>query len=187
MLCQPCQSDVTHTERCSTLVLGLGNILLRDEGLGVHAVRALGDADVPADVELLDGGTSAPDLLDVLADRQRLIVIDAIDSDVPAGTVLRLTPDDLAPRTDGIVSLHDLGLLELLAAARHLGTVPQEVIIFGVKPHDVQWGLELSPEIDRLLPKITKLVLKELKKQPRDRGPSAAQSSVDPPRSTEER
>ena len=178
---------MTHTERCSTLVLGLGNILLRDEGLGVHVVRTLGEADLPADVELFDGGTSGMDLLDVLADRQRLIVIDAIDSDAPAGTVLRLTPDDIEPQTHGMVSLHEMGLFETLAAARHMDAAPPDIVIFGVKPYDVKWGLELSPEMNRLLPKVAELVARELQEPIDCRSQRAARSSVGPVRLTEER
>lgn len=165
MQLQTQQPETTHAERCSTLVLGLGNILLRDEGVGVHVVRALAEVGLPADVEVFDGGTAGIDLLDVLADRHRVIVIDALDCDGPPGTVLRLEPGDLLPAAGQAVSLHEMGLLETLAVARVLGIAPRDLVILGVKPHDVKWGLDLSPKIKRLLPRIVELVLTELNVQ----------------------
>jgi hydrogenase maturation protease len=100
--------------------------------------------------------------LDILANRRKVIVIDAVDCDADPGTVLRLTPHDLVPRNSQDMSLHDLGLLETLTAAGHLGVAPEEVIILGVRPDDVSCGLTLSATIAALVPKIVQLVLAEL-------------------------
>ena len=154
----------TRTRPCPNLVLGVGNILLRDEGVGVRVVEAMAEMELPPDVELFDGATAGLDLLDVMADRRRVIVIDAVEGDTAPGTVLRLGPEDLVPRDGGGVSLHEIGLLEALTLAKRLGIAPQEVIVLGVKPQDVECGLELSPEIARLVPEIIELVLAELKK-----------------------
>ena len=162
MLAQTEHSARSHARPCPTLVLGLGNILLRDEGVGVRVVQAMEQMPLPPGVEVLDGGTAGVDLLDVLADRWKVIVIDAIDGDIAPGTVLRLTPDELVPRHEPGVSLHDLGLVETLALAGHLNASPQEVVIIGVSPHDVECGLELSPEAKRLVPGIIDLVMTEL-------------------------
>ena len=144
------------------LVLGLGNILLRDEGVGVHVVEAMGRKDLPPDVELFDGATAGFDLLDVLAGRRKVIVIDAIDADCEPGTVLRLDPEALVPQNSPGVSLHELGLLETLAAAKQIDINPQEVVILGVKPDDCSCGLALSSKIGGLVPKIVELVMAEL-------------------------
>jgi hydrogenase maturation protease len=162
MLAQPEQSARSHTRPCPTLVLGLGNILLRDEGLGVRVVEAMGQMSLPSDVEILDGGTAGVDLLDALADRQKVIVIDAIAGDIAPGTVLRLEPDDLVPRHTPGISLHDLGLVETLALARQLNVSPREVVIIGAKPHSIDCGLELTPAAQRLVPEIIALVMAEL-------------------------
>jgi hydrogenase maturation protease len=144
--------------RASTLVLGIGNILLRDEGVGVHVVRAMENRPLPAGVELLDGGTGGADLLDAISERHRLIVVDALDADVPPGTILRMTPEDLAaPSTN--VSLHEFGLGETLAAARQLKCEPRDVTIIAVKPWDIDCGLELSDEMQRSLTKVIDIVL----------------------------
>ena len=141
----------------------MGNILLRDEGIGVRVVQAMERMALPPDVEILDGGTAGVDLLDVLADRRKVVVIDAIDGELAPGTVLRLTPDELAPRNEPGVSLHDLGLLETLALAGQLNAAPREVVIIGVRPHSVECGLDLTAEARRLVPQVIDLVMVELK------------------------
>ncbi len=152
---------VGEVVRAPTLVLGLGNLLLRDEGVGVHVVRALRECDLPADVELCDGGTLGMGLLDTLAERARVIVIDAI-AGYPPGTVVRLTAEQLAPAVERRLSAHELGLHETLATARQLGVAPREVVVIGVSPHDLRMGLELSPEVAALVPRVVELVRAEL-------------------------
>jgi hydrogenase maturation protease len=153
------------------LVLGLGNILLRDEGVGVHVVRALEQASLPPEMELCDGATAGLDLLDVLADRRKVVVIDALGGDSSPGTVLRLSGADLTAGTEtdrragpsaAAVSLHELGFVEALWLARRLGLAPPDVVVIGVRPYDIGWGLELSPEMARLAPRLVELVLAEL-------------------------
>lgn len=165
MLAQPQQPAPAQGQRCSTLVLGLGNILLRDEGVGVRVVQALERLALPPDVELFDGATAGLDLLDVLADRRKVIVIDAIAGDSAPGTVLRLTPADLVPHPGRPVSLHEVGFVETLTMARHLGIAPAQVVVLGVKPYDIACGLDLSPEIARLVPRLMELVLAEVQAQ----------------------
>lgn len=145
--------------RAAILVLGLGNVLLRDEGVGVHAVRALADLPGPDGVELLDGGTAGADLLDAISDRHKLIVVDALDADVPPGTILKLTPDDLLAHPPEALSLHDFGLAETLRMARQLRCGPRHVTIIAVKPQDTQCGLELSPQMQQRMPHILEAVL----------------------------
>ncbi len=144
------------------LVLGIGNILLRDEGVGVRVIEALADASLPAGVETLDGGTSGADLLDAIADRRRLIVVDAVDAKAAPGSVLRFTPDELAADDTRTVSLHEFGLLETLAAARRLGCAPAEVVILGVQPKVVAAGLELSAEVAAAVPGVIERVRAEI-------------------------
>ena len=144
-----------------TLVLGIGNILMRDEGVGVRVIEAMRDLPMPADVELLDGGTSGVDLVDEVADRTKVIVIDAVKTDGKPGTTFRFGPADLIRDTERALSLHEFGLLETLMAAEHLGCAPKEVVIFGIQPKEVSVGLELSAEVAEALPKVIELVLAE--------------------------
>jgi hydrogenase maturation protease len=146
------------------LVLGIGNILLRDEGVGVRVIEQMQKIHLPDDVELVDGGTAGADLLDVLAERQKVIVIDAVQADCEPGSVLRFTVNDLV-RPDGVgMSLHELGLGEALKMTRQLGCEPREVVVFGIKPKDIGCGLELSEEIAASVLRIVELVLAEIAK-----------------------
>ncbi len=130
----------------SVLVLGLGNILLSDEGVGLRIVEAL-DAShaLPDEVETLDGGTSGMDLLDSVADRDCLIVADAVNADGPAGRLIRLEDDDIRMLFETRFSPHQLGLSDLLAALRLIGKAPRRVVVVGVVPQKLSLGLDLSP------------------------------------------
>ena len=144
------------------LVLGIGNILLRDEGVGVRVIEQMREMHLPDDVELVDGGTAGADLLDVLAERRKVIVIDAVQADCEPGIVLRFTADDLV-RPNGVgMSLHELGLGEALTMTRQLGCAPEDVVVFGIKPKNIECGLELSAEIAASVPKVVELVLAEI-------------------------
>ena len=78
------------SRRCSkTLILGVGNVLLCDEGIGVRVIEFLQKQTLPDDIELVDGGTAGADLIDILADRETVIIVDAVRSDKPAGTIVR--------------------------------------------------------------------------------------------------
>jgi hydrogenase maturation protease len=143
------------------LILGIGNILLRDEGIGVRVIEAMRDVPLPEGVEILDGGTSGADLIDEIADRRKLIVIDAVKTDVEPAAIFRFTDKDLLARTEGTVSLHEFGLVETLLAAKHLGCAPQEVVIYGIQPKEISSGLNLSAEIAAVVPEVIRLVLEE--------------------------
>jgi len=144
------------------LVLGIGNILLRDEGVGVHTVRAMERTPLPDGVELLDGGTAGADLLDAISERHKVIVVDALDADVPPGTILRLGSDDLAADPSDSVSLHEFGIADTLRMAKHLDCSPRHVTIIAVKPHDTRCGMDASPPMKQRLPRIVEAVLHEI-------------------------
>ncbi len=148
--------------RCPVLVLGIGNILLRDEGVGVRVIEMLQTMELPSMVEVCDGGTAGVDLLDVLADRRKVIVIDAALADEPPGTVVRLAPGDITPEHPVTLSLHQVGLLEALKMTKLMGCAPENVVILGVVPKDLGYGLELSEEISKVVPKVVELAQSEL-------------------------
>lgn len=145
------------------LILGIGNILLRDEGVGVRVIEALQNESLPQDVELADGGTAGADLIDVIADRPRLIVIDAIGGEAPPGTVYRMRGEDLLPNPQAM-SLHELGLYDMLTMARQMGCSPGEVVILGVRPQSVEPGIELTDTVKKVLPKLVSAALEEARK-----------------------
>jgi hydrogenase maturation protease len=127
------------------LILGLGNLLLSDEGVGVHTVNALAQRfQMPEGIEILDGGTSGMDLLDTISGRDHLIVCDAIRSDERPGSVHRIDGESIAAFFATHISPHQLGLSEVLANLELLGERPQHVTIIGVVPADLSLGTELS-------------------------------------------
>lgn len=145
-----------------TVVIGIGNLILRDEGLGVHVVRQLEHRELPPGVELVDGGTAAMDLLPVIHEAERIVFIDALRAGGEPGTIYRITPEDLSGETHRPLSLHQVGLLEVLGMARQLGG-HGEVAIIGVEPKEISWGMELSPEVEATVPKVIDAVFEELK------------------------
>jgi hydrogenase maturation protease len=146
-----------------TLVLGLGNILMRDEGLGVRAVeRLLERCDFPPEVEVLDGGTLGLDLLPYVEDADRLLVLDAIDMGAEAGTIDRLEGGEVPAFLSIKVSPHQMGLADLLAASRLRDRFPEELVLWGVQPAVVDVGLELSPVVEAQIDTLVDRVLVEL-------------------------
>jgi hydrogenase maturation protease len=144
------------------LILGIGNLILRDEGVGVHAVRELEGRKLPAHVEVIDGGTYLMDLLSVIQEAERIIVIDALRGKGEPGTIYRVFPDDLMAETERTLSLHQVGLLDVLGMGRQLGGEP-EVVIIGVEPKEISWGMELTSEVEAKIPQVVEAVLEELK------------------------
>jgi hydrogenase maturation protease len=145
------------------LVLGLGNILLSDEGVGVHTVNALARYyRLPEGVEVLDGGTSGMDLLDAIASCDRLIVCDAIRSDEPPGSAFCIGGGEIAAFFATRVSPHQIGLSEVLANLELMGERPAQITIVGIVPADLRLGTELSAEGRRGLARGIDLILAEL-------------------------
>jgi len=149
------------TEAGKLLVLGIGNVLMGDEGVGVHVVRHLEKEDVPAGVELLDGGTGSFLLLDPMQLARKVILIDATLDANPPGTVRRLAPRFSTdyPRT---LAAHDIGLKDLLDAFYLLGH-NVDVVLFAVSIAPLQeLGLDMSPELVAQVPKIAAMVKDEI-------------------------
>jgi hydrogenase maturation protease len=147
----------------STLVLGLGNILLSDDALGVRvAERLLDEYCFPPGVQVMDGGTLGLDLLGYVEDADRLVVVDGLDLGAEPGTTTRLAdgqvPAFLAPK----VSCHQMGLVDLLAACRLSGRFPDELVLWGVQPESLEVGLGLSPTVANQVEGLMKHVLDEL-------------------------
>jgi hydrogenase maturation protease len=145
----------------NVLVLGIGNVLMGDEGVGVHVIRSLEKFGVPEGVDLLDGGTGGFLLLDPMQRARKVILIDATLDGNPAGTVRRLTPRFSTdyPRT---LTAHDIGLKDLLDTF-YLVDHPVDVVLLAISiPSFQEVGLELSPEIAARVPEFAQLVLREV-------------------------
>lgn len=143
-----------------TLIVGVGNLLLQDEGIGVHIIQALQDRELPAHVDLLDMGTATMNLAFYLDGVQKVIIVDALKAGQKPGTIYQCRPEDLIADKEGPVSLHDLGVVESLSMSKKLGYSP-EVVIIGVEPKTIDWGMELTEEVKKKMPNIIDAVLKE--------------------------
>jgi hydrogenase maturation protease len=161
-----CAAPAMTEDAGKVLVLGIGNVLMGDEGVGVHVVRHLEERGVPQGAELLDGGTGSFLLLEPMQCAREVILIDATLDHNPPGTVRRLTPRFSAeyPRT---LTAHDIGLKDLLDTFYLLGA-SVDVVLFAVSIVSLQEiGMDLSPEIAARVPEIAETVLRELERPPR--------------------
>ncbi len=153
-----------HRSSCEkVVVIGVGNVLLRDEGVGVHVAQELKKKDLPSGVEVHDGGIAGIGLLDFFPEASKVLLIDAADMNMNPGSIVRFTPEEIGVRREELrFSSHDVGLPEVLSLAVALGENPREVVIIGIQPKDISWGLELSPEVQASVPRAIEAILKEI-------------------------
>jgi len=142
------------------VVLGVGNEVMRDDGIGVRVVKRLGEMGLGPEIELMDAGTAVMDALDLVPPRAHVLVVDAASGDQEPGSVYRFGLEDLA--TDRGVSLHETSLPEAFALARLAGTKFGKVVVVGVQPAAVEFGTELSPALEKKLPAIVETVRSEI-------------------------
>ena len=141
----------------SVLVLGVGNVLMGDEGVGIHTLRTLESSPVPDGVRLLDGGTAGINLLDDIQSVRVVVMIDATRDGRPAGSVALHRPETVGALPHGL-SAHDLGLKDLFAAAALLDRMP-DIYLFTVSVETVKpMSLELSPPVAAAVPEVAEAV-----------------------------
>jgi len=158
--CGMSERQVANSHR--TVVLGVGNLLLKDEGVGIHLVQKLADILDRTDVDIIDGGTD-PDIVSLIGDNvEKLIVIDAANAGDKPGTIYRFDVDELESRLSGAVSLHEIGIVDSIKMMSLIGKRPKSVTVIGVEPGTIDFGIELSPELSERLPKIIEIVLNEI-------------------------
>ena len=145
------------------LVLGLGNVLLQDEGLGVKALNRLVEQyHLPDNVRIMDGGTLGMHLFPYLDDCTHLLILDAVETDSPPGTSARVAGPDLEQALSRKLSMHQAGVPELLAVGRLVGNLPAQVVVCGLQPETVEWGLDLSPTIAEQMDCLVSLAIEAL-------------------------
>ena len=168
----------------NVLVLGAGNILLSDEGVGVRVIEAFQDRyQVPDGVEVLDGGTCGMDLLDVIAGRDHLIIVDAVNTGSPPGTLVRLADRQIPTVFRTKSSPHQGGLCDVLALLDLMEAAPRHVTVIGVQPLSLDLGIELSGPIAACLEELVAMVTAELTAlgaaPPRSMEPAPARREAD--------
>lgn len=145
-----------------TLVLGVGNYLLSDDGVGVHAIQRLLEQNcLPEEVQVIDGGTLGLDLLYLLEGVDRLILVDAVKTSFPPGTLVRLDNEQVPAYLSLKVSPHEIGVPELLMAAQLRDIAPPEIIVMGIQPESLETGVDLSPCVAASLEQLVKQVTTE--------------------------
>ena len=142
-----------------TLILGLGNELLADEGIGVHSVRKIKECGALPGATAVEVGTAILDALPLIEEAERIIVIDAMKAGGPPGTVYRISLTKCSG-TRQIASMHGFDIFRVMAMARR-GEQPS-VTVFGVEPEVIAWSLDLSPRIAKSLPHLLEAVRCEL-------------------------
>jgi hydrogenase maturation protease len=147
------------------VVLGVGNLLLSDEGFGVHVANRMMSMDLPSNVSIVEGGTDGFKLLSVITEADKLIVVDAIKGGSKPGTIYRFNVDEVKDVPKGFkTSVHQVGILEVIDLSSLIGKKPETVVI-GVEPKSLQMGMELSSEIEMVIPRVIELVLEEINRQ----------------------
>jgi hydrogenase maturation protease len=146
------------------VVLGVGNILLSDEGIGVRAIEKLQlDYDLPPEVVVIDGGTTGMEMLDDLSKSDHIIIIDAVRSGKAPASIVRLTGEQVPVFFKTKLSPHQIGLSDVLATLAFIDEQPGGVTVIGVEPVSLETGMALSPQVEARLPELMDLVVTELR------------------------
>ncbi|MFH0933706.1 MAG: HyaD/HybD family hydrogenase maturation endopeptidase [Pseudomonadota bacterium] len=146
------------------IVLGVGNILLSDEGIGVRAIEQLQqDYILPPEVVVIDGGTTGMEMLDDLSKCDHIIIIDAVRSGKAPASIVRLADEQVPVFFKTKLSPHQIGLSDVLATLAFIDEQPGGVTVIGVEPVSLATGMALSPQVEARLPELMDLVVTELR------------------------
>ena len=146
------------------VVLGIGNTILTDEAAGVRAAEALRDAyRVPANVQVIDGGTSGMEMIEDLSNLDLLVVLDVVKTGAAPGTVVRIARDEIPVFFRRKLSPHQIGLPDVLASLELLDALPKEIVVVGVEPISLELGMEMTDTVARSVPGLAELAAGELR------------------------
>jgi hydrogenase maturation protease len=152
------------------LILGIGNLLLKDEGIGIHVVERLKSMSLPSDVEVIDGGTLSSSFLYLIEGRKKVIVLNSMKGNGPPGTIYRFTDEDIEDKRKGYYrTIQELEFMDAFRQSRFMGTQPDKVIFIGIEPEDtgeknLMLETSLSPTIEKKIPIIIEMVMEEIEK-----------------------
>jgi hydrogenase maturation protease len=146
------------------VVLGVGNELMSDEGIGIHVIRELQKLNLPPNIEVIEGGTDGFGLLNIITDSDRLIVIDALKGGNTPGTIYQFNIED-APSSSKLfkTSIHQIGILEVINLSGLIGKTPKTTVI-GIEPESLSMGMSLSNHVIEKIPRLIHLILAEINK-----------------------
>ena len=144
-------------------VLGIGNLLQRDEGVGVHLIQRLEkEYTFSPHISLIDGGTMGTDLLPYLEQNDKIIIFDAVNFNEAPGFIGIIENDDILRRLNTKLSIHHLGLTDVLSSARLLDIEPSQIYLIGIQPKNIEMGTDLTDEINQRLSKMLEVAVKKL-------------------------
>ncbi|MFZ0034106.1 MAG: HyaD/HybD family hydrogenase maturation endopeptidase [Sedimentisphaerales bacterium] len=153
-----------QSQKKDVVVIGLGNVLLSDEGIGVHLVRRLSSQqDKFPPVEFIDAGSGGISILHLIANRKKTVIIDCAKMGAKPGTIRRFTSDEVQSiKKLSNYSLHEVDILQVINLSKQLGECPHEVVFFGIEPEVVGSGMELSKTLAGKLEHYVSIVCREL-------------------------
>jgi hydrogenase maturation protease len=153
---------VGHGTTSRIVVVGVGNLIHADDGLGVHALKRLErDSRLPGDVSLIDGGTFGIELLAYVTDATHLLLLDAVDVGEAPGALIRMSNEQLCGLPCG-ASVHQLGVADLLATLPLVSDASREIVLLGVQPASTGWGTELSPPVEAAMEGLVEMAIEQL-------------------------
>lgn len=144
-----------------TIIIGIGNILLQDDGVGIRVIEQLENEKLPSTIELVDGGTSTLDTLGFFLDYKKVIIVDCLKANLQPGTIYKIRPEDIKNYKKENLSIHDVQILEVVKMANMMDKYP-EVIIFGIEPEKISLNLEMTETMISKIPEIIFNIKKEL-------------------------
>jgi hydrogenase maturation protease len=144
-----------------TVIIGIGNILLQDDGVGVHVIKQLENEMLPSTIKLVDGGTSTLDMLGFFLDYKKVIVVDCLRAGLKPGTIYKIKPEDIKNYEKENLSIHDVQILDVVNMAKMMDKIPL-VVIFGIEPEKISLELEMTETMISKIPEIISHIKKEL-------------------------
>ena len=146
-----------------TMILGVGNLLLTDDGVGIHAIQQLQEEyEIPVEIQVVDGGTCGLDLLQYFDGVEHLIVVDAANLSQPPGSIQRMVGDQVPAFLAQKISPHEINLPELLFSAKLTGLYPKRVVVLGVQPQTIDTGVDLSPAVEGQVNELVLRIMQEI-------------------------
>ena len=144
-------------------VVGVGNTLMGDEGIGILVLNELEKKTYSGDIEFIDAGTGFFNIVSELRSFGKVIIIDAVHGGQEAGTVYRFEIDDIEGKGDSAVSLHDFGVLESIQLERIVAKLPEDIVFYGIEPQNIELLMEISPVVKRKVNYVVQKIIDELR------------------------
>lgn len=144
-------------------IIGIGNSIMGDDGVGIHAVSKLREMELPASVEVFDAGTDAFYALEAMDGKDKVIILDACRGNNTPGTLYRFICDPIHGKWESAfrLSMHGMNFMDIIMASDAL-KLPPEIVLLGVEPEMIDWNTELSPKVKETLPVLIDMILREL-------------------------